>query len=56
MGSDYTPEIRGVARRLATQGITVYPSQASALNVGLLGATTTVGDGANRAQLDKCGR
>src|SRR5687768_4399025 len=45
--SDYTPEIRGVARRLATQGITVYPSQASALKVGLLGATTAVGDGAN---------
>jgi len=51
--SDYTPEIRGAARRLATQGITVYPSQASALKVGLLGATTAVGDGANRAQLDK---
>jgi VWFA-related protein len=51
--SDYTPEIRGMARRLATQGITVYPSQASALKVGLLGSTTAVGDGANRAQLDK---
>ncbi len=51
--SDYTPEIRGVARRLATQGITVYPAQASALKVGLLGATTALGDGANRSQLDK---
>ena len=51
--SNYTPEVRAVARRLATQGITVYPSQASALKVGLLGATTAVGDGANRAQLDK---
>jgi VWFA-related protein len=51
--NDYTPEIRGVARRLATQGVTVYPSQASALKVGLLGATTAVGDGANRTQLDK---
>jgi VWFA-related protein len=51
--NDYTPEVRGMARRLATQGITVYPSQASALKVGLLGATTSVGDGANRAQLDR---
>jgi VWFA-related protein len=51
--NDYTPEIRGVARRLATQGITVYPSQASALKVGLLGATTAVGEDANRAQLEK---
>jgi VWFA-related protein len=51
--SDYTPELRGLARRLATQGITVYPTQASALQVGLLGATTAGGDGANRAQLDK---
>jgi VWFA-related protein len=51
--SSYTAEVRDVARRLATQGITVYPSQASALKVGLLGATTAVGDGANRAQLDK---
>lgn len=51
--NDYTPEIRGVARRLATQGITVYPSQASALKVGLLGTTTAVGEDANRAQLEK---
>src|SRR5688572_30205938 len=51
--SNYTPELRGVARRLATQGITVYPTQASALQVGLLGATTAVGEGANRVQLDK---
>jgi VWFA-related protein len=51
--SDYTPELRGLARRLATQGITVYPTRASALEVGLLAATTAVGEGANRAQLDK---
>jgi hypothetical protein len=39
--NSYSAQIRGVAQRLATQGITVYPVQATGLEVGLLGTATT---------------
>ncbi len=39
--NSYSSQIRGVAQRLATQGITVYPVQATGLEVGLLGTATT---------------
>ena len=51
--NDYAPQVRAVAQRLATQGIAIYPVQASALQVGILGTTTSVGEGANRGQLAK---
>jgi VWFA-related protein len=47
--SDYSEEMRGLARRLATQGITVYPVQASALQVGMLG-TSSVAEGSSKGQ------
>jgi VWFA-related protein len=47
--SDYSEEMRGLARRLATQGITVYPVQASALQVGMLG-TGSVAEGSSKGQ------
>jgi VWFA-related protein len=37
----YSAEVRGLAQRLATQGITVYPVQATGLRVGILDTTTT---------------
>ena len=50
--SDYSDQIRELARRLATQGITVYPVQASALQVGVLG-TASVAEGSSRGQQEK---
>ena len=47
---DYEPRIRGVAQRLASQGIAIYPVQASALQVGILG-TSSVAEGSSRGQL-----
>lgn len=39
--NSYSSEVRGLAQRLATQGITVYPVQATGLQVGILGTATT---------------
>ena len=39
--NSYSSEVRGLAQRLATQGITVYPVQAAGLQVGMLGTSTT---------------
>ena len=50
--SDYSDEVRGVAQRLATQGITVYPVHAAALQVGILG-TASVAEGSSKGQPDK---
>jgi VWFA-related protein len=49
---NYEPQIRGLARRLATQNIAVYPVQASALRVGLLG-TASVAEGTSRGQTEQ---
>jgi VWFA-related protein len=50
--SNYEPRIRAVAQRLASQGIAIYPVQASALQVGLLG-TSSVAEGTSRGQTGK---
>ncbi len=47
---NYEPRIRAMAQRLASQGIAVYPVQASALQVGILG-TGSVAEGSSRGQL-----
>jgi VWFA-related protein len=39
--NSYASQVRGLAQRLATQGITVYPVQARGLQVGILGTSTT---------------
>lgn len=39
--SSYSTQVRGLAQRLATQGITVYPVQARGLQVGILNTNTT---------------
>ena len=39
--NNYSSQVRGLAQRLATQGITVYPVQATGLRVGILGTSTT---------------
>ena len=39
--SSYSTQVRGLAQRLATQGITVYPVQARGLQVGILNTSTT---------------
>lgn len=39
--TSYSSQVRGLAQRLATQGVTVYPAQASGLRVGILGTSTT---------------
>jgi VWFA-related protein len=49
---NYEPRIREIAQRLASQGIAVYPVQASALQVGLLG-TSSVAQGTSRGQLSE---
>ena len=49
---NYEPQIRGLARRLATQNIAVYPVQASALRVGVLG-TASVAEGTSRGQTEQ---
>ncbi|HET9467508.1 MAG TPA: VWA domain-containing protein [Vicinamibacterales bacterium] len=39
--NSYSTQVRGLAQRLATQGITVYPVQARGLQVGILNTATT---------------
>jgi len=48
----YTTQVRGLAQRLATQGITVYPVQAIGLQVGMLGTNTTA-QGSSKGQEEK---
>jgi VWFA-related protein len=48
----YASQVRGLAQRLATQGITVYPVQAIGLQVGILGTSTTA-QGSSRGQAEK---
>ena len=47
--NSYSTQVRGVAQRLATQGVAVYPVQATGLKVGFLG-TSTVAEGTSRGQ------
>ena len=47
--TSYSSQVRGLAQRLATQGIAVYPVQASGLQVGILGTATTE-QGSSRGQ------
>ena len=47
--NSYSQQVRGLAQRLATQGVAIYPVQASGLKVGFLG-TTTVAEGSSRGQ------
>ena len=47
--NSYSSQVRGLAQRLATQGITVYPVQATGLQVGMLGTTTTA-QGSSKGQ------
>jgi len=48
----YATQVRGLAQRLATQGITVYPVQATGLQVGILGTNTTA-QGSSKGQEEK---
>ena len=50
--NSYSSQVRTLAQRLATQGITVYPVQATGLQVGLLGTTTTA-PGSSKGQAEK---
>jgi VWFA-related protein len=50
--NSYASQVRALAQRLATQGITVYPVQAIGLQVGLLGTTTTA-EGSSKGQAEK---
>jgi VWFA-related protein len=50
--SSYASQVRGLAQRLATQGITVYPVQATGLQVGILGTSTTAA-GSSKGQEEK---
>ena len=47
--NSYSSQVRGLAQRLATQGITVYPVQATGLQVGILGTNTTA-QGSSKGQ------
>jgi VWFA-related protein len=47
--NSYATEVRGLAQRLATQGITVYPVQASGLNIGVL-ETASTAQGSSQGQ------
>ena len=49
--NSYASQVRGLAQRLATQGITVYPVHATGLQVGMLGTNTTA-EGSSRGQTD----
>ncbi len=49
--NSYASQVRGLAQRLATQGITVYPVQATGLQVGILGTASTA-EGASRGQAE----
>jgi VWFA-related protein len=50
--NSYASQVRGLAQRLATQGITVYPVQATGLRVGILGTSTTA-PGSSKGQEEK---
>ena len=50
--NSYASQVRGLAQRLATQGITVYPVQATGLQVGILGTNTTA-QGSSKGQEEK---
>jgi VWFA-related protein len=50
--NSYASQVRGLAQRLATQGITVYPVLATGLRVDILGTNTTA-PGSSRGQDDK---
>ena len=50
--NSYASQVRGLAQRLATQGITVYPVQATGLEVGFLGTSTTA-PGSSKGQEEK---
>ena len=47
--NSYASQVRGLAQRLATQGITVYPVQATGLQLGILGTNTTA-QGSSKGQ------
>ncbi len=47
--NSYSTQVRGIAQRLATQGVAVYPVQATGLRVGFLGTSTTA-EGTSRGQ------
>src|SRR5688500_3948784 len=50
--NSYSSQVRGLAQRLATQGITVYPVEAAGLRVGVLGTTATA-PGSTKGQQDR---
>lgn len=50
--NSYASQVRGLGQRLATQGITVYPVQATGLQVGMLGTSTTE-QGSSKGQQEK---
>jgi VWFA-related protein len=50
--NSYSSQVRTLAQRLATQGITVYPVQAIGLQVGMLGTNTTAA-GSSKGQAEK---
>jgi VWFA-related protein len=50
--NSYSSQVRTLAQRLATQGITVYPVQAIGLQVGILGTSTTA-QGSSKGQAEK---
>jgi VWFA-related protein len=50
--NSYSTQVRGLAQRLATQGIVVYPVQAIGLQVGMLNTSTTT-QGSSKGQAEK---
>ena len=50
--NSYSAQVRTLGQRLATQGIAMYPVQASGLQVGILGTASTA-EGASRGQTEK---
>jgi VWFA-related protein len=50
--NSYASQVRSLAQRLATQGITVYPVQAIGLQVGMLNTNTTA-QGTSKGQAEK---
>lgn len=50
--TSYAEQVRGLAHRLATQGITVYPVDAKGLRVGFLGTNTTA-QGTSKGQTER---
>jgi len=49
--NSYSSQVRGLGQRLATQGITVYPVQATGLQMNILGISSTA-EGASRGQVE----